>query len=303
MAKLLFDESPLCVQPTLAKMIGLEESIVLQQINYWVNISYKQNGDGWVYNTIDQWLEQFPFIGRRSLERVMSRLKDEKLIQVERKKHGSACINYYTIHKQNVEKLEEEATRQIDVLKARPAILAHATRQNDVYQPAKTGVSTYSIDSLSETTHEITKSENKKTIYTLPKHLQILSQGYLAANGNAPSISKGHAIAIGKHWTAMGEEKYTIAAQQWAITKQADGTPHPVGYFAHDPDQYYQKAKAVKPTKKVDMDQVDGNVQGAIKWFSHHVKIGDIDHARDNWDYINKYPTLRDKHNFKEVRP
>ncbi len=61
MSKLLLDEHPLLVLPSLAKKIGLNEAIILQQINYWLIDSKKEiDGRKWTYNSIKAWNEQFP---------------------------------------------------------------------------------------------------------------------------------------------------------------------------------------------------------------------------------------------------
>jgi hypothetical protein len=63
---LLLDEHPLVIMPSLATKIGLNESIVLQQVHYWLQNKEKGNqnfhdGHYWVYNTYEQWQAQFPF--------------------------------------------------------------------------------------------------------------------------------------------------------------------------------------------------------------------------------------------------
>ena len=45
MSKLLLNEQPLLIMPTLASKIGLNESIVLQQIHYWNTINEKANNN------------------------------------------------------------------------------------------------------------------------------------------------------------------------------------------------------------------------------------------------------------------
>lgn len=37
MSKLLIDDYPIQVLPKLAKVIGLNEAIILQQLHYWLN--------------------------------------------------------------------------------------------------------------------------------------------------------------------------------------------------------------------------------------------------------------------------
>lgn len=61
-----FKAHPLVVDKHLAKILGLNEALVLQQINYWLEINKKKNNnfhDGryWTYNTLKEWQEEFPF--------------------------------------------------------------------------------------------------------------------------------------------------------------------------------------------------------------------------------------------------
>jgi len=58
--KLLIDEPPLQVLPGLAKAIGLNEALFLQQLHYWVDKSAHVYEDRrWIYNTASGWVEQF----------------------------------------------------------------------------------------------------------------------------------------------------------------------------------------------------------------------------------------------------
>ena len=66
MIKLLIDESPLIVLPSLAERIGLDEAIVLQQVHYLVGMSTKvenshayKGGFYWVFNSIEQWQSKY----------------------------------------------------------------------------------------------------------------------------------------------------------------------------------------------------------------------------------------------------
>lgn len=78
---LLIDESPLQVLPSLAARIGLNEAIVLQQIQYWTRVSgHKREGRTWIYNSAKAWQEQFPFWSIRTIERIIASLREKKLI-------------------------------------------------------------------------------------------------------------------------------------------------------------------------------------------------------------------------------
>lgn len=81
MSKLLISEPPLIVLPSLAKAIGPNEAIFLQQLHFLLlksNHTYK--GKKWVYNSYEQWLEVFPFFGRNTLKRLIKDLKSQGLI-------------------------------------------------------------------------------------------------------------------------------------------------------------------------------------------------------------------------------
>lgn len=80
---LLINESPLQVLPTLAVKIGLNESLILQQLQYWLNISGNYyDGKKWVYNSIAKWTEQFPFWSEKTITRIFKKLETQELVYV-----------------------------------------------------------------------------------------------------------------------------------------------------------------------------------------------------------------------------
>lgn len=85
MCKLLYDEPPLTVLPSLAVVVGLEEAIVLQQVHYWL-IRKRESGQDyrneryWVYNSYEKWQEQFPFWSERTVRRIINRLESGGLL-------------------------------------------------------------------------------------------------------------------------------------------------------------------------------------------------------------------------------
>lgn len=82
---LLLNEYPLMVLPELAVKIGLNESIVLQQIHYWLIQHEKQqidyhDGKYWVYNSYPEWNKQFPFWSERTIKTIIIRLENLGLV-------------------------------------------------------------------------------------------------------------------------------------------------------------------------------------------------------------------------------
>ncbi len=76
---LLINEPPLQVLPSLALKVGLNEAIILQQVHYWLNPKFNKNyfeGRYWVWNTYDQWRQQFPFWGEKTIRRSIAHLEE-----------------------------------------------------------------------------------------------------------------------------------------------------------------------------------------------------------------------------------
>lgn len=99
---LLLKVKPLVISPELASRIGLNEAIVLQQICYWLEDTtsgVEHDGRRWVYNTIEEWTQQFPFWSEKTVKRALTSLKNLELIYVEQlKKTQHDRTNYYAIN-------------------------------------------------------------------------------------------------------------------------------------------------------------------------------------------------------------
>jgi len=81
MSKLLINESPLQVLPTLAIRIGLNEAIFLQQLHYFLSMSkHEKDGQRWIYNSSADWQAIFPFWSAPTIRRVIASLEEQKLI-------------------------------------------------------------------------------------------------------------------------------------------------------------------------------------------------------------------------------
>lgn len=166
MSKLLINESPLQVQPSLAMAIGLNEAIFLQQLHYWLGASkFKRNDRVWVYNTYPEWLLQLKYMSLATLKRTIKSLKEQKLILVERfDKAKSNQVNFYAIDYDILAIVEENITQaldSIDKLKMSQSISSNCTiplAQNEPMDKLKMS------QSLQENTQEITQENiNKKT--------------------------------------------------------------------------------------------------------------------------------------------
>lgn len=116
MSKLLINESPLQVQPTLAKLIGLNEAIFLQQLHYWLGASkFIRNDKKWIYNTYAEWIDQLKYISISTLKRTIKSLKDQGLLCVEQfDNKRSNQVNYYTINYDILDGIEHKEIQVVD---------------------------------------------------------------------------------------------------------------------------------------------------------------------------------------------
>lgn len=100
MSKLLIDDYPIQVLPKLAKEIGLNEAIVLQQMHYWLNTSkHTHDGKKWIYNSYKSWEEQFPFWSNVTIRRAISSLEKQDLLYTGNfNKAGFDKTKWYSIN-------------------------------------------------------------------------------------------------------------------------------------------------------------------------------------------------------------
>jgi DnaD/phage-associated family protein len=116
MSRLLFDSPPLVIDRKLAKLIGLNEAIVLQQINYWIKLNEEmgkkdhfKDGMWWTYNTYSEWIEKnFPFWSESTLIRTIKKLEKLGLIITTDKYNQKKYDNtkWYTVIKNELDKIE-----------------------------------------------------------------------------------------------------------------------------------------------------------------------------------------------------
>lgn len=83
-SSLLINEPPLQVLPSLAVAVGLNEAIVIQQIHYWMQrADTRINGHVWVYNSVAQWKQQFPFWSDDTIARALKSLRKSGVLVAE----------------------------------------------------------------------------------------------------------------------------------------------------------------------------------------------------------------------------
>lgn len=82
MSDLLISEPPLQVLPSLANYLkSADKAIMVQQIFYWQQKSTNiHDGHKWVYNTVKEWHQQFPWLSEKTVQRYLKDLEDKKIL-------------------------------------------------------------------------------------------------------------------------------------------------------------------------------------------------------------------------------
>jgi hypothetical protein len=166
MTKLLIEESCLIFQPSLAKRLGLNEAIILQQLHYWT-ISCKKNqeeGHVWIYNTYAQWQKQFPFWSEITVKRAIKSLEAQDIIiskscitrQIKTKYYA---INYNKISEFNL-KTSNDISDQIDPMDRSKRTLG----QINLIRPINIETKTTTKEYLSKKKEEILYEKNDDEI-------------------------------------------------------------------------------------------------------------------------------------------
>jgi hypothetical protein len=146
---LLFNEPPLVISPTLAIEIGLNEAIILQQLHYWLQKSeHFYEGRRWIYNTYQQWVEQFPFWSEKTIKRTITSLESKGyVITGNFNKAGFDRTKWYSI--------DYDLLNRPKVLVSRPSGQNDPTSGSNCPDASGQNDPTYTRD-YTETTTEIT---------------------------------------------------------------------------------------------------------------------------------------------------
>ncbi len=165
---LLYDEAPIAISPTLARVFGLNAAVFLQQVHYWAEEKRRNperyrdsfvNGHTWVYNTIDEWLEQMPFLGSKAtFKRMLSELQEKGVLVIER--HNKAGFDKTSWYRLNYLRLKQ-ITQSVSHAEAQnePSISSKCTHAEAQNEPTNTR-------DYTETTTKTTKEEELKTPHT-----------------------------------------------------------------------------------------------------------------------------------------
>lgn len=114
LSKLLIDEPPLQVLPTLATRLGLNEAVFLQQLHFLTREKRPgPDGHRWIRKTYSEWRKgTFPFWSTKTIERAAKALAKLGLVLIEqRDKSSRNRDNYYAIDHERYDEWEQSSVR------------------------------------------------------------------------------------------------------------------------------------------------------------------------------------------------
>lgn len=135
-SRLLIEEHPLQVLPSLAARIGLNEAIIVQQMHYWLRASaHQRDGKTWIYNTYEEWQTQFPFWSVRTIQRIVTGMEQRGIVESTTAYNPSPLdrtkwytLNYTALHGDD----PELPSRQLVVMDIPNAEMAPPIIPNDM---------------------------------------------------------------------------------------------------------------------------------------------------------------------------
>ncbi len=97
---LLRDGEVRVINVQLAMRVGEAQAQFIGQLHYWLQTSkHEVDGKKWVYNTVKEWREQFPYWSKRKMETVLMSCRVQGLIATgEFNKHKQDRTKWYTIN-------------------------------------------------------------------------------------------------------------------------------------------------------------------------------------------------------------
>lgn len=313
-SELFIDKSKtLIINTELAVILGdLNESIVLNQLNYWLEINKKANkhfidGRFWVYNTYNDWKEEnFQYWSEKTIQRTFTRLENKGIvISSNYNKSGIDKTKWYTIDYDKLEEIVNLYREEQDNLSQRNDNMS--TRQDKMTCPS--GQSDRAIpENTTDTTNRDYHSDNT-----------VISPTELNTDKSASSPTGLH-TSLSDERKADGKSK-----EKWVVTKNhivsvmdklgygelSDETQNAIEIFRYYYMMYKQKTGNPHPrlNDKTMTDVLNNFISGSDEVGEHDVDTYEMfidEHFKNNYgreiDYSIRHFMTEDVRNMLYCR-
>lgn len=260
---------PIVISPDLAYSIGLNEAIVLQQVHYWLKETtsgMEHDGARWIYNTSEQWLEQFPFWSESTLKRTFTNLKKLGLLRIEQLNQSQRDMtNFYTIN------YESDLLDEVKVASSMKSKRANPSVQNDQMEQVK------KKRSISSDRPDVIRSNwhDDPTEITTESTTEITGKPScpVAAQPDSAVVITDLAKQVLSHLNQQTGSRYQVSKTSMEHIRarlgegfSADDLKLVVDYATAKWSQDLQMAEYLRPTTLFLPTKFPGYLQGATKW-------------------------------------
>lgn len=237
-SRLLIDEQPLQVIPSLACRVGLNRAMFLQQLHYWLEKSgHERDGKKWVFNTYEEWHEQFPFWSAEAIRKIVSQLEDKGLIETTDRynKRATDRTKWYTIDYETLDSLICQPDKSTDEPENLPPLdpdksteryqreesnNRDSLRGSEASEPPAKAMTTLTIDRTKEVGFD-----------PAPHQKQAWGQGwskfvYVPESEEPPSAERQHAVLneiVAAAAGQRGQGRFFLSVQD-AVSRVENGT-------------------------------------------------------------------------------
>lgn len=105
---LLTTENPLIILPQLACVIGVEETVLLQQLHFRLQQQDEMhNGETWYCQSLAKWQEQLPFWNKPKVKRTLRKLEDLAIV------HSTDQLNRFQVDRTKWYKIDYEKLQSL----------------------------------------------------------------------------------------------------------------------------------------------------------------------------------------------
>lgn len=106
----LVPEPLLTISPNLAVKIGLNETIFVQQLQFWLSRKAgicDEYGCRWIYNSVRQWQQQFPFWSESTIKRTIRSVEEKGVVRSRTMGDAFNRTKAYTINYERIEEISQ----------------------------------------------------------------------------------------------------------------------------------------------------------------------------------------------------
>lgn len=217
MSKLLIDERPLTVLPSLVQAVGMERAVILQQIHWLLqnpSSGIERDGERWVWGTYQEWCDDyFPFWEPDTLRKHLVKLEQEGYI-LSAQFNGFNRTKHYRIISKKI--AEVELAMRHD----------HATSKRKNFHPPKR----HDHAGSKRDDHATSKRDDHASSYITETSTETSRED----NNNSSSLSSDPLVVATwqRHYSDPMPASLKTAIDTLVLECEADAVAHAIGAAA-----------------------------------------------------------------------